>query len=179
MQDVEHYNSVFTYRRDLLQKISDVLFCMSGLREKEESADTERFYFIQDFLATEDEQFEPNSTSSDSGSSDSDSSEATFDSSESKSSVRRVRKVDYYIIVRKYLKALELSSNSDNDLKQKFSKYQLKDDVLYNSELNTFVVITLKDLIIVIELIHKDLSHYDKASILNEVRKRYEVTADL
>jgi hypothetical protein len=120
-----------------------------------------------------------NFTSSDSDLSDSDSSETIFNSFKFKSSVRRVRKVDYYIIVRKYLKALELSSNSDDDLKQKFFKYQLKNNVLYNFELNTFVIITLKDLITVIELIHKNLSHYDKASTLNEVKKRYEVTANL
>jgi hypothetical protein len=154
---------------------------MSELYKKEESADIKCFYCIQDFLAVKDKQFKPNFTLSDSDLSDSDSFETTFGSSEfkSKSSVCRVQKVNYYIIVRKYLKALELFSNSDDDLKQKFFKYQLKDDVLYNFKLNTFVVVTLKDLITVIELIHKDLSHYDKAFTLNKVKKRYEVTADL
>ena len=59
MQDIEHYNPVFTYRRDHSQKVPDALSRMSGLREEGDPADTEWFYSIQDFLATEEDDGNP------------------------------------------------------------------------------------------------------------------------
>ena len=41
MQDIEHYNSVFTYRCGLLQKVLDALSCMPGLGEEGDPVDTE------------------------------------------------------------------------------------------------------------------------------------------
>ena len=46
MQDIEHYNPVFTYHRGLLQKVPDSLSRMPGLREEGDPANTERFYVI-------------------------------------------------------------------------------------------------------------------------------------
>ena len=57
MQDIEHYNPIFTYWCGLLQKVPDALSRMPGLREEGDPVDTERFYSIQDFLAAaEDEE---------------------------------------------------------------------------------------------------------------------------
>ena len=70
---------------------------MPGLREEGESADIERFYTIQEFLVTKEE--------------DSDRS--------------RVRKVDYYKKLRKYIKMNILLNNMNDDLKYESSKYEL------------------------------------------------------
>ena len=159
MQDIEHYNPVFTYRRGLLQKVPDALSRMPGLREEGDPADTEWFYSIQDFLATENE--DPPAESGD------------------EPPPHRIRKVAYYNTLQKYLKAVTLASDSDNELKQESSKYELRDDVLYNSELNTPVVFTLDDLKSTIESVHKDLGHYGKKTTLDGVKQRYEVASDL
>jgi len=99
---------------------------MPGLREEGEPADTERFYSIQNFLAAEDNEPAP----------------------ASKSEPIRIRKVDYYRKLCKYVKATSMLSNTpDNNLKQEASRYELRDGMLYNSELNTPVIITLDDLV--------------------------------
>jgi len=154
MQDIEHYNPVFTYRRGLLQKVPDALSCMPGLREEGDPADTERFYSIQDFLAAD----EARSTD--------------------EIQVRRIRKAFYYNTLRKYLKAISLA-NSDEELKEESSGYELRDGILYNLELNTPVITTLEDLKATIEAVHKDLGHYGKATTLDAVKTRYEVASDL
>jgi len=59
MQDIEHYNPVFTYQCDHSHKVPDALSRMSGLREEGDPADTEWFYSIQDFLATEEDDGNP------------------------------------------------------------------------------------------------------------------------
>jgi hypothetical protein len=64
-------------------------------------------------------------------------------------------------------------------LKQVSSNYELRDGVLYNSELSTPVISTLEDLISTIELVHKDMGHYGKRTTLDAVRERYEVASDL
>ena len=53
MQDIEHYNPLFTYRRGTLHTVPDSLSRIPGLREEGEPADTERFYTIQQFLGIE------------------------------------------------------------------------------------------------------------------------------
>src|SRR5436190_23616317 len=143
MQDIEHYNPLFTYRRGILQTVPDSLSRMPGLREEGEPADTERFYTIQNFLTAEDGPdgpAEPTPTS--------------------EPNPRRIRKVDYYRKLRKYVKATSMLSNTpDNNLKQEASRYELRDGMLYNSELNTPVIITLDDLVATIESVHKDLQY--------------------
>jgi hypothetical protein len=64
-------------------------------------------------------------------------------------------------------------------LKQESSNYELRDGVLYNSELNTPVISILEDLISTIESAHKDLGHYGKRTMLYSVRQRYKVASDL
>ena len=169
MQDIEHYNPVFTYRRGLLQKVPDALSRMPGLREEgdpadterfnliEEPADTEQFYSVQDLLATED----PNP--------------------ENEIQVRRIRKASYYYTLRKYLQAVSLMSdpNSNEEWKQESSKYELREVTLYNSELNTPVQLTLEDLTATIEAVHKDLGHYGVNTTLDAVKARYNVASDL
>ena len=164
MQDIEHYNPLFTYRRGILQTVPDSLSRMPGLREEGEPADTERFYTIQNFLAAEDGPdgpAEPTPTS--------------------EPNPRRIRKVDYYRKLRKYVKATAMLSNTadDVDLKQESSRYELRDGILYSSELNTPVIIALDDLVATIESVHKDLGHYGKRTTLDAVRQRYEAASDL
>ena len=104
MQDNEHYNPLFTYKRGILQTVPDSLSRMPGLREEGEPADTERFYSIQNFLAAEDNEPAP----------------------ASKSEPIRIRKVHYYRKLRKYVKATSMLSNTpDNNLKQEASRYEL------------------------------------------------------
>ena len=52
-----------------------------------------------------------------------------------------------------------LNNTPDNNLKQEASRYELRDGMLYNSELNTPVIITLDDLVATIESVHKDLQY--------------------
>jgi len=153
MQDIEHYNPVFTYRRGLLQKVPDALSRMPGVTEEGDPADTERFYCIEELLSTE--------------------------ASEPEIRVRRIRKAFYYNTLRKYLKAISLTNDSDEELKQESTGYELRDGILFNSELNTPVLTTLDDLTATIEAVHKDLGHYGKKTTLNAVKQRYEVASDL
>ena len=160
MQDIEHYNPVFTYRRGLLQKVPDALSRMPGLREEGDPADTERFYSIQDLLATDE------------------------DDSENEIQVHRFRKAAFYNTLHRYLKAVANDSNDSNDeefkeVKEESPRYELRDGILYNSELNTPVIITLEDLKNTIEAVHKDLGHYGKRTTLDAVKERYEVALDL
>ena len=152
MQDIEHYNPVLTYRRGLLQKVPDALSRIPGLREEGDPADTERFYCIDELLATEDT---------------------------SEIQVRRIRKTQYYNTLRKYLEAVSLTHDADEELKQQSTAYELRDGVLFNCQLNTPVQTTLDDLIATIETVHKDLGHYGKKTTLDAVRERYEVASDL
>ena len=48
-----------------------------------------------------------------------------------------------------------LNNTPDNNLKQEVPCYELWDSMLYNSELNTPVIIMLDDLVATIELVHK------------------------
>src|SRR5438552_18265198 len=72
-----------------------------------------------------------------------------------------------------------LNNTPDNNLKQEASRYELRDGMLYNSKLNTPVIITLDDLVATIESVHKDLGHYGKQTTLDAVRQRYDVDSDL
>src|SRR5437773_3944386 len=102
MQNIEHYNPLFTYRRGILQTVPDSLSRMPGLREEGEPTDMERFYSIQDFLAVEDNEPTP--------------------ASESEPIPWRIRKVDHYRKLRKYVKATSMLNNTpDNNLKQEAS----------------------------------------------------------
>ena len=112
---------------------------MLDLREEEELANTKWFYIIQDFLVTKEE--------------DSDQS--------------RVRKVDYYKKLRKYVKANILLNNVNDDLKHESSKYELWNDILYNMKFKTSIIVALNDLVITIEVIYKNLDHYEKWMTLN------------
>jgi transposase InsO family protein len=160
MQDIEHYNPTFTYRRGALQKVPDALSRMPGLREEGKPADTERFYSIRDILAASAEEAEP-------------------EKEPVQSPARRGHSVEYYGKLRKYLKASGLVDGTDDELKRDSSNYELRDGVLYSSELGTPVVIALEDLESVIESVHKDLGHYGKRTTLEGVRQRYIVGSDL
>ena len=168
MQDIEHYNPVFTYRHGLLQKVPDALSRMPGLREEgdpadmewfnaiQDDSDTERFYCIQDFLASEDESpVDPEIR------------------------VHRIRKAFYYNTLSEYLKAISVANDPDDELKQESLRYELRDGILFNSELNTPVILTLNDLKATIEAVHKDLGHYGKETTLDGVKMRYDVASDL
>lgn len=87
---------------------------------------------------------------------------------------RRMNKV-----LRKYLKASNVVDDVDDDLKQDSANYELRDGLLYNSELNTLVQFILEDLIAVIEAVHKDLGYYGKRTTIESVRARYDVGSDL
>ena len=143
MQDIEYYNPFFIYRHDILQKISDSLSRMPDLREEEEPADTERFYTIQDFLATKEED----------------------------SNRFQVRKVDYYEKLRKYVKANIFLNNANDNLKHESSKYELQDNILYNTKFKTSIIVSLYNLVTIIEVIHKDLGYYEKRMTLNIIRQ--------
>jgi len=157
MQDIEHYNPTFTYRRGALQKVPDALSRMPGLREEGKPADTERFYSIRDLLAVDaEESAEPEHPPA-----------------------RHSRKVEYYDRIRKYLKASSLVNDADDEVRQSSSNYELRDGTLYHSELGTPVVVTLEDLKSVIEAVHKDLGHYGKRTTLEGVWQRYVVGSDL
>ena len=60
-------------------------------------------------------------------------------------------------------------NNADDELKQESSRYELRDGILYSSELNTPVIIALDDLVATIESVHKDLGHYGKRTTLDAV----------
>jgi hypothetical protein len=47
MNDVEHYNPLFVYRPGHLQKVSDALSRMPGVKEEGEPADTPRFLAVE------------------------------------------------------------------------------------------------------------------------------------
>ena len=162
MQDIEHYDPKFTYRRGVLQKVPDALSRMPGLREEGEPADTERFYSVRDLLAAAEDE----------------GSEYAPDL-EDQVPVRRPRKVEYYNEMRKYLKASNVVDDIDDDLKRESANYELRDGILYNSKLNTPVQLTLEDLTMVIEAVHKDLGHYGKRTTIESVRARYDVGSDL
>ena len=89
--------------------------------------------------------------------------------------VRRPRKVEYYNLMRKYLKASNVVDGVDDDLKQDSANYELRDGILYNLKLNTPVQLTLEDLMAV----HKDLGHYGKRTTVESVRVRYDVGSDV
>lgn len=82
-------------------------------------------------------------------------------------------------VLRKYLKASNVVDDVDDDLKQDSANYELRDGLLYNSELNTLVQFILEDLIAVIEAVHKDLGYYGKRTTIESVRARYDVGSDL
>jgi transposase InsO family protein len=169
MQDIEHYNPTFTYRPGALQKVPDALSRMPGLREEGKPADTERFHSIRDLLAASAEEgAEPEIVPED-----------TPDLDPQHSSTRRGHNVKYYSKLRKYLKALDIVNDADEVVKQISSNYELRDGVLYHSELGTSVVIMLEDLKSIIEAVHKDLGHYGKRTTLEGVRQRYVVGSDL
>jgi hypothetical protein len=50
MNDVEHYNPLFVYHPGYLQKISDVLSRIPGVKEEGEPIDTPRFLAIEDVI---------------------------------------------------------------------------------------------------------------------------------
>ena len=178
MQDIEHYNPVFTYRRGLLQKVPDALSRMPGLREEGEPADTERFYCVEDILAVAaDEKLNslsantpPNSLSTDN----------LVNPLSADNPPRRIRKSFYYNTMRKYLKPVTLVNDpNDEELKQESSRYEIRDGILYNSELNTSVIVNLEDLTTTIESVHKDLGHYGKKTTIEAVKTQYDVASDL
>ena len=164
MQDIEHYNPLFTYRRGILQKAPDSLYRMPGLKEEGKPADTERFYTIYDLLAAEDEDIDAEQLPPD---------------RESSNPSRHPRKIEDYKRLRKYLKASAVKDNADDHLKQDSSYYELRDGILHHSGSDTPVVITPEHLRSVIELVHKDLGHYGKRTTLDAVRQRYIVASDL
>ena len=159
MQDIEHYNPLFTYRRGLLQTVPDALSRMPGLREEGEPADTERFYYVQDFLLEAPEP-EPNPSTD-------------------QLLAKRARRTKYYERMEKFHKAMRIISNTDDDFKEHAENYQLRDGVLYNVHLDTPVITNPEDLARIIEDVHKDLGHYGKRTTTNGVRQRYEVATDL
>ena len=65
------------------------------------------------------------------------------------------------------------------EIKEKASKYALKNDKLWNFTLNTPVVFTAEELKEIIKAVHKDLGHYGKKPTLEAVRKRYDVAREL
>ena len=140
-----------------------------GLREEGKLADTERFHAIRDLLAASAEEgAEPEIVPED-----------TPDLDPQHSSTRREHNVKYYSKLRKYLKALDIVNDADEVVKQISFNYELRDGVLYHSELGTSVVIMLEDLKSIIEAVHKDLGHYGKRTTLEGVRQRYVVGSDL
>ena len=90
-----------------------------GLREEGDPGDTERFYCIEELLTADDTAREP------------------------EIQVCRIRKAFYYNTLHKYLKIASLTNDADDELKQESTTYELRDGVLFNSEHNTPVLITL------------------------------------
>jgi hypothetical protein len=161
MQDIEHYNPLFTYRRGLLQTVPDALSRIPGLREEGAPADTERFYCIRDFL------FEAETES------DSD-----LEGSE-KSEFWRPRRTDYYEKMERHLKARRIVDKLEKILRDHAEEYELRDSILYNRRFGTPVIVIPDDLEEIIKGTHKDLGHYGKRTTIKAVRQRYEVATDL
>lgn len=158
MQDIEHYNPLFTYRRGLLQTVPDALSRIPGLQEEGEPADTERFYYIQDFLL--------------------EAPEPEADSSPDQPT-RRPRRTGYYQRMEKYHKAMRIINSADDDFKEHAQNYELRDGTLYNSHHGTPVITDPPQLATTIDSVHRDLGHYGKRTTINAVRQRYEVATDL
>ena len=152
MQDIEHYNPLFTYRRGLLQTVPDALSRMPGVREEGDPADTERFYALEEFLEADDD--EPTETP------------------------RHVRRLEFYNKVRKFLKAEHAFHNAE-DIRRIAVEYELRNGNLYSRKLDTPVIMDGSELSAIIESVHKDLGHYGKRTTLNAVRQRYEVASEL
>ena len=112
------------------------------MREKEEFIDIKWFYIIQDFFVIKKEDFNQS----------------------------WVWKVDYYEKLRKYIKMNIFLNNMNDDLKYESLKYELWDDILYNTKFKILIIIILKNLIIIIKVIYKDLNYYEKWMTLNIIR---------
>ena len=169
MQEIEHFNSLFIYRRDLLQKVSNALSRMLGLVQKGESTDTERFYIIHEFLMKIDVLVKHENRSD----------AMKTDKSKVSKTPRKNRFAEKYSQIRRYLKASRIMKDASDELKKEASNYEAKDGILYNLALKTEVLIDMKKFEKVVKAIHKNLSHYDTGTTMNAMRTRYEVASNL
>jgi len=90
----------------------------------------------------------------------------------------RRRNIEYYRKLRKYVKALSMLDDAAEELKKDAIGYELRDGKLYNRELNSPVIVTLEDLVAVVDSVHKDLGHYGKKTTIEAIRQRFEVASD-
>jgi len=98
---------------------------------------------------------------------------------EDQTSRKRMRKLKHFLALRRFLKGKDIVENALEEIKEKATRYALKNDKLWNLTLNTPVVFTAEELKEVVKAVHKDLGHYGKKPTLEAVRKRYDVAREL
>jgi len=71
---------------------------------------------------------------------------------------------DYFIRVRRYLKARHMEEEEEEKIRLGALEYVLKDGILYYKNTNIQVILEKEDLEEIVEAIHKDLGHYWEAA---------------
>ena len=81
------------------------------------------------------------------------------------------RTIKFYKQLHKYLQSESKYAESEI--------YELKDDKIWNRQLETQIVYHPDDLRNVVQVVHKDLGHYGKRVTFHGVKQRYEIATDL
>ena len=140
MQDIDHYIPAFIYHHDLLKKVLYASSHMFSLRKEKALALIEWFYSIQDILTAE----------------------AKVPSAQVRNDISVHR-----LVLQHPAQVPQGANDSDDERKEESLRYELQNGILYNSVLNTPVIITFKDLMATIEAVHND-----------SVRRIYDVASD-
>ena len=155
MNDIEHYDPLFTWRSEKMQQAADALSRMPGAREEGVPADTPRFFAI-----------EPSTENK---------AEVQVNGSER----HRMKKLEHFHMLQSYLKGKSVADDVLKEVQNDAKGYALKDGELWSLTLNTSVILTAEELKAVIKATHEDLGHYGRRPTLDAVRKHYDVAREL
>ena len=187
MNDIEHYNPIFTYRPGKEQKVADALSRMPGIREGQ-PADTPRFLAVNDSptpTAPSPEEFsmENAATVPPDEPLEEDHQPETPDISRPTDTPehqrpQRMHSASFYNDVKQYLESNGQWTDASEDVRKNADQYMVRNGELWHVALRTPVLMDTSKIQDVLIAVHSDLGHYGAGQTRRAVRMRYEVVKD-
>jgi hypothetical protein len=170
------FNPLFVYRLGRLQTVPDALSRMTGLREEGEPADTPWFFELNEDNTPENKPAPAPSVLEPTPETQIPASENPNDTS---SASHDTKKSTHLHQLRKYLRAVNNTEDTPEDIKEDASKYILKEKELWEKERDIQVILDIEKRKEIAEAVHKDLGHYGKDTTVDAVKKRHLISSDL
>jgi len=195
MNDIEHYDPLFTYQPGKEQKVADALSRMPGTRKEGQPADTPRFLAIEESNEVNDSVFTSNQALNSSESQESSQNATTTPSDEDHhsettsisiptdtaegSKMQPLQPLAHYSAIRQQLESDGQLKDTTEEIRKDSDDYIMRNGELWHIELGTVVIMSedrLKDIALAV---HSDLGHYGWRQTLRAMCIRYRIAKEL